>query len=123
MMPDRAAARFAAIFSARAGKRSERLPRRYRDCGNSARARRPPGDAPKSVRHRSRRYRSRRSTPGLKQADRANFVCAPGIGGAEIARDIERLVEILAVHHIEAEQLLFGFGKGPVEHDRRIVLA
>ena len=61
--------------------------------------------------------------PGLKQADRADLIGAAGIGRAEIARDVERLVEVLAVDHIEAEQLFLGLGKGPVDHERRIVLA
>src|SRR6202051_113280 len=115
MPPDRAAGRFAASFSARATTRSERLPRRWRDCGSNALARRPPGDAPRSARHRSRRYRSLRDAPRRKHADGADFVGAAGIGRAELARDVERLVEIPAVDDIEAEQLLLGLGIGPVE--------
>ena len=56
-------------------------------------------------------------------ADGADLIGAAGIGLAEIARDVERLVEVLAVDDIEAEQLLLGFGKGAVQHQRRIVLA
>src|SRR5258707_3244757 len=112
MRRDRAAGRFAASFSARARTRSETPPRRCRDCGNSATARRPPGDAPRSARHRSRRYRSLRNTPRIEHTDGANFVGAAGIGRAEIARDVERLVEVLAVDDVEAEQLLLGFGVG-----------
>ena len=41
----------------------------------------------------------------------------------EVARDLDRLVEIPAVDDVEAEQLLLGLGVGPVEHDRRLVLA
>src|SRR6476619_4542515 len=110
MPPDRAAGRFAASFSARARTRSGTPPRRCRDCGNSAIARRPPGDAPRSARRRSRRCRSRRNTPGIEHTDGANLVGAAGIGRAEIARNIERLVEVLAVDDVEAEQLLLGFG-------------
>ena len=61
--------------------------------------------------------------PGIEHADRTDFIGAAGIGLAEIARDVERLVEILAVDDIEAEQLFLGLGIGAVEHDRRIVLA
>ena len=60
---------------------------------------------------------------GLEQADGADFVGAAGIGRAELARDIERLVEVVAVDEVEAEQLFFGLRIGTVEHERRIVLA
>ena len=56
-------------------------------------------------------------------ADGTDLVGAAGIGLAEIARDVQRLVEVLAVDDVEAEQLFLGFGKGAVEHQRRIVLA
>ena len=61
--------------------------------------------------------------PGFEHADRADFIGAAGIGLAEIARDVERLVEILAVDDIEAEQLFLGLGIGAVDHHRRIFLA
>src|SRR5881394_3920817 len=105
MPPDRAAGRYAAKFSAPAGRRFDRPPRRYRDCGSNAAAHRPPGAAPKSARYRSRRYRSCRHAPGHEGADRADLIGAAGIGLAEIARDVERFIEILAIDEIEAEQL------------------
>src|SRR5918992_4576522 len=120
MPPDRAAGRFAASSSARAGRRSEKLPRRYRGYGNSAAARRPPGGEPKSVRHQSRQYRSWLPAPRREVADGTDLVGAAGIGRAEIAGDAERLVEVLAVDEIEAEQLFLGFGIGAVQHQRRI---
>src|SRR3954447_3044488 len=98
-------------------------PRRYRDCGSNAAARRPPGGAPSSARYRSRRYRSCRHAPGHEAADRANLVSAAGIGLAKIAGDVERFLEILAIDDIEAEQLFLGLGKRTVQHQRRIVLA
>src|SRR5258705_13723326 len=104
MPPDRAADRFAASFSARARTRSETPPRRCRDCGNGATARRPPGDAPRSARHRSRRGRSRRKTPGNQNTDGANLVSPARIGRAEIARNLERLGEVLANDDVETEQ-------------------
>ena len=61
--------------------------------------------------------------PGLQHADGADLVGAAGIGRAKIARDVERLVEVVAVDDVEAEQLLLGLGIGAVDHDRRIVLA
>ena len=60
---------------------------------------------------------------GLIQPDGPDLVGAAGIGRAEIARDVDRLVEIVAVDEVEPEQLLLGLGIGTVEHDRRIVLA
>ena len=66
---------------------------------------------------------ARMTLPGCEHADRADFIGAAGIGRAEIARDVERLVEILAVDDVEAEQLFLGLGIGAVDHDRRIVLA
>src|SRR6266700_66390 len=123
MPRDRAAARSAASSSRPARTRSGRPPRRCRDRGNSAAARRRPGGAPRSARHRSRRCRSFHCASGSERADRADFVGPAGIGFAELARDIERLVEILAVDDIKAEQLLLGFGIGAVDHQRRILLA
>ncbi len=58
-----------------------------------------------------------------EHADRADLIGAAGIGLAEIARDGDRLVEVVAVDQIEAEQLFLGLGIGAVEHDRRIFLA
>ena len=62
-------------------------------------------------------------TPRAEQADGPDLVGAAGIGRAEIARDVDRLIEVLAVDDIEAEQLFLGLGIGAVEHQRRIVLA
>ena len=56
-------------------------------------------------------------------ADRADLIGAAGIGLAEVARDFERFIEVLAIDDVEAEQLLLGLGKGTVQHQRRIVLA
>ena len=61
--------------------------------------------------------------PGVNMADGTDLIGAAGIGRAEIARDVERRVEVLAVDEVEAEQLFLGFGIGAVEHQRRIVLA
>src|SRR6202043_2582152 len=117
--------RSAASFSARAGSRSERPPPRYRGRENSATRRQPPGDAPRSARRRSSRYRSRsrRCAAGREHADRADLIGAAGIGSSKVARDVERLVEILAIDEIEAEQLLLGLGIGAVDDQGRIVLA
>src|SRR5579863_1103352 len=110
MPPGRAADRSAASSSTPASRRSERLLPPCPDCGSTAAARRPPGDAPRSALRRSRRYRcrSRHGAPRLIHADGANLVSPAGIDGAEIARDAERLVEIPAIDNIEAEQLFLG---------------
>jgi hypothetical protein len=49
--------------------------------------------------------------------------CSTGVGRAKVAGDVDRLIEILAVDDVEAEQLFLGLGIGTVDHDRRIVLA
>jgi len=46
--------------------------------------------------------RSRRNAPWIQHPYRANFISAAGIGRPEIAGDVERLVEILAVDDVEA---------------------
>src|SRR4051812_12430797 len=107
----------------RANMRSEKLLPRCRDRGNSAAARRAPGDAPRSAPRRSRRRRSWRDAPWCKISDRADLIGAAGIGVAELARDLDRVIEIFGVDHIEAEQLLLGLGERPVDHQRRLILA
>src|SRR5580698_1101842 len=123
MRQDREAGRFVASFSARADRRSGMLLPRYQDYENSAEVRRRPGDAPKSGLHRPRRYPSCRLRSGLEKSDRANLIGAARIGGAEVARDIDGGIEVLAVDDVEAEQLLLGLSIGTVQHQRRIVLA
>src|SRR6185436_7449299 len=48
--------------------------------------------------------------------DRAALVDGGRIDPAQVARDIERGVRVVAVHHIQAQQLLFGFGERAVDH-------
>ena len=55
------------------------------------------------------------------QRDRADLVGAAGIGRGEFARDIQRLVQIGDVDHIEAEQLLLRLGERAVDHQRRVL--
>src|SRR3954454_6141580 len=102
----------------------ERLPPRYRDCGNSAAMRRAPGAAPRSAPHRSRRRRRRafRKTSRQEQADGPDFIGAAGIGLGEVARKLQRLLQSGDVDDIEAEQLLLGFGIRSVDHQRRLLV-
>ena len=86
----RAAGRSAATSSGRAGRPPERLPRRYRDRGNSAAARPSPGGGPSPGPRRSSRGRSRRGLPCsagevMQLGDRPDLVAAgAGIGLGQV---------------------------------------
>jgi hypothetical protein len=53
--------------------------------------------------------------------DGAQLIGTAGIGGRELARHGERLVEIGNVDHVEAQQLLLGLGEGAIDDERRIL--
>ena len=94
---DRAADRCAASCGARADKLPGTPPRRCRDRGNSATARRWPADARQSARHRSRPVQSSGAAlAGRYTRDRPHLVCAAGPGIHQFARDTKRFLEVLA---------------------------
>src|SRR6185437_13327349 len=94
------------------------LPPPGRDRGNSAGVRPPPAAARKRARHRSSRGSSRDAASGPEQAQRADLEAAAGFVGFQLARGGDGLLKTGAFDDIEAEKLLFGLGKGPVDDHR-----
>ena len=115
--PDRAAGRSSARSSAPAGRPPETPPRPCRDRGNSAAA--PPtawGRAEVSAASIQARSVMSSRAPAWNSRPDASRRRRPGLASRELARDVERFLERLAVDHVEAEQLLLGLGERPVEH-------
>jgi hypothetical protein len=49
--------------------------------------------------------------------DRAYLIHCAGIGAAQVARGFDRGFFACAIHEVQSQQLLLGFGKRTVEHD------
>src|SRR5438128_6758520 len=97
--------------------------RPYRDRGNSAAMRQAPGGGRRSAPLLSRQHQSCGMRPRHEYADRADLIGTARVRLTEIARDGKRIVELLALDNVEAEQLLLGLGERPVDHQRRLALA
>ena len=96
--------------------------------GNSAAGRPPPAAAPRSappsiqadVGHDLTLPPARRPV-GIIERDGADLIGAAGIGRGQLAGDVQRLVEIVDVDHVEAQQLLLGLGERAVDDQRRLL--
>src|SRR5690606_2742992 len=74
----------------------------------------------KGAARRRARCTSGRLQPVVAEiAQGSDFVsAAAGIGRRQLVRKIERLVHGSAIGHVKTEELLLGFGEGPVQHHR-----
>src|SRR5258705_12598991 len=119
MPPGRAAARFEATSRAPRGTLPGKPPRHRRACRSSEGARPPREAAPLVAPRRARRCRCPRSPgrgPQGERAQRANLVrTGRAAASREVLGKLDRLVERIAVDDVEPEQLLLGFGEGPID--------
>lgn len=58
----------------------------------------------------------------MVDADRPQLIGAAGVSLAQLPCDLERLIEIVTIDDVEAEQLLLGLGEGAVQNQGRIAV-